>query len=224
MTGYHVKKKDKYYYKCRTIGCKNNKSAPKLNEQFAEVLGRYQVDSTYNEVMKFQMEKVFYTYNEEQINHTKILKKQITEIEGKVETVEEKWVLDKIAEATYTKYLKKYGEEKAAVQKELENCSLDSSNLEKCINYTIEFSDNPLRMWRLGDYLEKQEIQKMVFPDGIVYNRKTDTVRTPRVNIFFKINSLLSKGCAKNKKPDKESKRLLSDLVPRAGVPCFLNL
>ena len=37
----------------------------------------------------------------------------------------------------------------------------------------------------LGNYGEKSRLQKIIFPEGISYDRKTDRVRTPRVNSFF---------------------------------------
>ncbi len=38
FTGYLVKKKNLYYYKCRTTGCRCNKSAKQMHELFTEYL------------------------------------------------------------------------------------------------------------------------------------------------------------------------------------------
>lgn len=43
FTGYIVRKKNLYYYKCRTIGCKCNKNAKQVNEQFARFLSNYSI-------------------------------------------------------------------------------------------------------------------------------------------------------------------------------------
>ena len=60
LTGYLVKQKGLYYYKCRTKGCGCNKSAKQLHEQFEYELSSYQVDSKYVDIIK---EVMIYTYD-----------------------------------------------------------------------------------------------------------------------------------------------------------------
>jgi len=43
LTGYIVKAKGIYYYKCRTTGCRNNKNAEKMHRLFEELLSQYTV-------------------------------------------------------------------------------------------------------------------------------------------------------------------------------------
>jgi site-specific DNA recombinase len=38
----------------------------------------------------------------------------------------------------------------------------------------------------IGNYGEKQQLQFLIFPEGILYNRKNDQCRTPRVNEVFR--------------------------------------
>jgi len=40
-------------------------------------------------------------------------------------------------------------------------------------------------MWQHGGYNEKQRLQYYLFPKGICYNRKTDSVRTEKYNSLF---------------------------------------
>ena len=46
FTGYIVKKKNLYYYKCNRIGCRCNRSANAMHGQFAELLKGYEVKQT----------------------------------------------------------------------------------------------------------------------------------------------------------------------------------
>ena len=69
LTGYFVKKKGLYYYKCRTKGCSCNKSAKALHATFTEDLKTYQLDPKYKDIIK---EVMTYTYD----NITKELRVQ----------------------------------------------------------------------------------------------------------------------------------------------------
>jgi site-specific DNA recombinase len=60
LTGYLVKKKGLYYYKCRTKGCSCNKSAKTLHTTFTDDLKTYQLDPKYKDVVK---EVMTYTYD-----------------------------------------------------------------------------------------------------------------------------------------------------------------
>ncbi len=40
-------------------------------------------------------------------------------------------------------------------------------------------------MWRSADYDDKQKLQYLMFPEGLLYNKEKRGVRTPRVNSLF---------------------------------------
>jgi site-specific DNA recombinase len=46
--------------------------------------------------------------------------------------------------------------------------------------------------WLSSDYNNKQLLQYMLFPEGVLYSKKNDGVRTPRVNGLFQAIPLLS--------------------------------
>ena len=47
-------------------------------------------------------------------------------------------------------------------------------------------------LWENGTYRNRQTIQIFAFPDGMVYNRKLDTVRTEKVNYIVSISSKMT--------------------------------
>ena len=55
-------------------------------------------------------------------------------------------------------------------------------------------------MWENGNLAEKRKIQKMVFSDGIEYDRENDEYRTFRVNSIFSAIASISGDLAQNKK------------------------
>lgn len=65
------------------------------------------------------------------------------------------------------------------------------------LDYTPKLSS----LWVNGNLNEKKKIQKMIFPEGIEYDCKTEQYRTLRVNSFFSYIPVIPKD-VDNKKPE----------------------
>jgi hypothetical protein len=53
------------------------------------------------------------------------------------------------------------------------------------MNTSIEIVSKMSEKWVLSDYVTKQHIQILVFPEGITFSKKKEEVRTPRINSLF---------------------------------------
>ena len=73
-------------------------------------------------------------------------------------------------------------------------------------------------MWENGNLAEKRKIQKMVFPDGIEYDRENDEYRTFRVNSFFSYIPVISKELGYKKTGKFRVKTKNSGSVLEAGL------
>ena len=86
------------------------------------------------------------------------------------------------------------------------------------------FAENISQLWVSSDFSYKQKLQYLVFPDGILYNKKKDTVRTEKVNELFAEISFLKWVLEGNKKGNLEKDCLKSSSVPGTGIepahPC----
>ena len=71
---------------------------------------------------------------------------------------------------------------------------LSSSNLEKMIDRGLEIAENISDNWVSGSFDYKKRLQNMIFPEGILYNKQIDAVRTPKTNSFLAIIPLLTGG------------------------------
>jgi site-specific DNA recombinase len=109
----------------------------------------------------------------------------------------------------------RFKEEKAVLQKELANSSNRISNLQKCIDSAINYSSKLNTLWTCADYHQKQQIQFLVFPNGIRYNRKKDESRTERVNSVFSYIVQLARVVEKEKSEHKEENFSVSAFVER---------
>ena len=64
----------------------------------------------------------------------------------------------------------------------------------------LQYAQNLRQLWVSSDYSEKQRLQYLVFPKGMMYDKQKDAVLTTRVNTLFGEIALLSSGSDRNKK------------------------
>jgi hypothetical protein len=74
-----------------------------------------------------------------------------------------------------------------------------SSNLEKVVEKGLQYAQNLRLLWVSSCYSEKQRLQCLVFPEGMMYDKQRDEVLTTRVNSLFGEIALLSSGFDKKK-------------------------
>ncbi len=218
MTAYHVHKKNKDYYKCNRLGCKNNKSVPELHELFVRLLGNYRVDEKTIAPMKVMLKMVFEQMGEFNKDDKKIFKKSLETIETKISKLEEQHVLGEVNRTLYEKYNTIYQAEKAGLIEKLGEMEFELSNLDEFINFALKISSKLPSMWSSANYSTKLQLQTLVFPEGISYSKKNDDYRTEKVNSFFSLIPLLSADCDKMKNGFDETFFKKSASVPRAGV------
>ena len=217
LTGYIVKRKGIYYYKCKTNGCSCNRNANVLHNHFEELISKYQVDSRLILPLKVQLQHTFEYFNKSNEDNTASLKYKLKTINEKIEKVEERFVIGEIDGELYQKFIKKFREEKDGIEQEIKKSCLNSSNLENYINQSLKLLANLNNIWVSGNYHLKQKLQKLLFPEGIVYDRKNDRVRTSKVNAFLELTHCISKESSKQKKGQKARNTYLSYPVTSRG-------
>ena len=202
MTGYLVKKKRIYYYKCRTKGCKVNRSAKGMHELFRNVLKTFQIGKEEVDIIKLQLEEQMAVFFKSQIENATSLKTKLTEIRKKLNAIEERFVIGEIDRTLYEKFRPKYEKECFEIEQELNKTGGYSSNLQKVIDFAVKICRNPFLLWDSGDLNSKRVFQNLLFPEGIYYNREFDRVRTPRINTFFSLIPELARVLNGQKKGD----------------------
>ena len=96
--------------------------------------------------------------------------------------------------------------------------STKASNLDECVNEALDHALNLRTAWGKSDYKEKQRMQFLVFPEGLFYSKKEDTVRTNRINSVFACIAQLSQELAKNKCGIPLLNMEYADLVAPRGI------
>jgi site-specific DNA recombinase len=64
----------------------------------------------------------------------------------------------------------------------------------------LEFSSELNIAWRSSEVSIKENIQKLIFPEGIYYNHKNHSFRTTKINSIFSCIAQLQSHTAKTKK------------------------
>ncbi|HSH67518.1 MAG TPA: recombinase family protein, partial [Bacteroidia bacterium] len=220
MRGYLVRPKQLYYYKCNTKTCRNNKSAQKIDEIFERILNKFSI-SLNDETLALLTNQMIADYNrlnEEKSNDRADLKRQVSEIENKLERLEERYVNEEINQELFKKYSEKYKMERIHIERELMKPGNEVSNLEKCVKMVIEFSSKLATVWRLLAYKEKMLLQKTLFPEGISYNKEKDQCRTTKVNSVILYFARLTGKWAEIKNGETKFLFDFPDYVPLTGM------
>ena len=88
--------------------------------------------------------------------------------------------------------------------------------------FGLEIKDNMLKLWQLGSLSQKKRVQAMIFPDGLVYDKKNDDIEPLSKNEFMFVFDLKSVGYEEKEKGQTLNFEDLSSVAP-AGVE-LLNL
>ena len=217
MTGYLVKKKGLYYYKCRTKGCRVNRSAKVMHKLFKKAISTFQVGKEELDIVKVQIEEQMAIFFKSKIDNAKALKAKLNKLKKKLDTIEERFVIGEIDRELYEKFKPKFEKEYFEIEQELNKTGSYSSNLKKVIHYTTKICRNPMLLWESSNLENKRIFQNMLFPDGIFYNHELDQVRTTRVNSFFSLIPELTRLTGGHKKEDSVNFDKIPALVTLVG-------
>ncbi len=200
FTGYLHRSKNLYYYKARDKGVGINISAKTLNQRFATLLKEFEYKEIYKPKLKAALMKGLEERLQDKITNKQQNKKRISELQTQTDKLEERFVLNEISKEQFEKFSQKFELEKRVLVEENDNCQMISSNLEKAVEKGLDIVQNISEVWSSSDYSMKQVLQYLVFPEGILYNKKNDTVRTLKINTLFNAIRYLSINSDENKK------------------------
>lgn len=145
------------------------------------------------------------------------IRKQLTELQGKLDSLEERYAIGEIEKEIYTKFSEKFKKDIHDLELEIQNPEISSSNLQKAIDKALMMSSKLDEIWAYGDLDQKRQLQNLVFPSGIGYNKQNDRVQTKRVNSIFSAIPLLTKDLDKIKNGELINFDHFSALVTPTG-------
>lgn len=197
LRGYVAKDTDTPYYKCNTLGCKCNRNANELNQQFMKRLNVYQVNGKCYKLIEHYLKHTFKQMNSSISENQSAEMARIIELNGKVERIEERYILEEITGELYQKYKQKFEIERDEIEGRMKKNTIELSKLDTFISFTFKAAENVRQLWEQGDYTQRQELQAAFFSEGISYNRQNDECRLGKPNYFLEHVADLSGEMAK---------------------------
>jgi site-specific DNA recombinase len=128
-----------------------------------------------------------------------------------------------MSKGTYEKLLSKFIKEKEEILGSFGNCSTSSSNFKNFLNKVVIFSSKVATGWDSSRVKIKENLQKVIFPDGIDYCTKKEAFRTTKVNLVFELNADLNNLSEDVINKQGGIKATLSSLVGKKGFEPDFN-
>ena len=216
MRGYIANSCDTPYYKCNTPGCKCNRNANDVNRQFENMLDGFKVNEENMPLLQEQFLLTFQEHNESLQENERAIISQLTDIRQKLERLEERFILEELTGELYSKYKAKFEKEIEEIEAQKASNKIEMSKLEDYIAFSLMCCSNLSKMWALGDYNQRQELQNALFEAGIIYDRKKDECRSTGDNEFVSACAVLSKDLSTFEPEDKKKAELSSVSANRA--------
>ena len=215
FTGYTTK--GNWYYKIKEGQRPVNVNARHLNGLFVTLLKQYEYKPQLRKKFEITITQKLKERLSDLTKDAATTKKKIAEKKALLEKIEHKFITDQISEEIYNKHSEKIKNEIAELSNESDTNLISGSNLEKAVVKCLAIAQDLSQAWLTAGYEDKQRLQRVIFPEGILFNKQKGVVRTPRVNSLFEAIAILSSDSSKNKKADPLKNRLQSNKVPRTG-------
>ena len=224
LTHYENKKKGLLYYKCNYCKGENlnaettMKSKKKgAHDSFIDTLGSFKIDDKVIPLFKEQLELTFKVMNEETQDEKARLDKNIRALESDFKIIKKRYALGKIEEEIFAELKEDHIKEITLLETKMGKCSSKLSNLTSYIDNSIEICNNIDLCWKNGTYKVKKDVQKLVFPEGVMYDKENESYLTTRRNAFFELTRSISESFSENKKGQTSNVLNLSSIVDRTN-------
>ena len=111
---------------------------------------------------------------------------------NQIETLEDNWAIetDSKKKDILWKKVMEYEQNLIEVQREIEKHNDNSLNLQYFLNNGLELVYNPLKLWELSELGDKKRFQKLLFPEGFVFDKENKVIEPLFINSMFILNPL----------------------------------
>lgn len=178
------------YYVCSHKGCKYNSSTKNVHEAFEEEVNKYSLSDKVSELLKLQLTITFDNMNKENKERAQSIKSNIKAKEKELEQVETNYALcsDAKKQEICIKVMTRLETEIRGLQVEYSKVNTEILNLDKFIDYAFAMRSNLFNLWELQGLEGRRRLQKLVFPDGFIYDKNNEHIEPRTVNQFFLLN------------------------------------
>lgn len=203
LTHYTNKKKHRDYYKCNRTGCCTNISAEILHSKYMELLEGYKIPSVLHDVIRQMILQLIDVNSSDVSERLVLLTKQYTENKNKLKKIKLRWATgDNDDKDAYKEALEITQEKIDNLEIEMNECKIFLSNHSWNINKVFTMCCKLGTLWIESSLELRQRLQNLLFPEGILWDKKIHNYRTIRENEALDVIRRITESC-KNKKEEK---------------------
>ena len=180
------------YYKCNKNGCKTNVAAPEMHMKYENLLEKYNLTKEVLTCFEGIIEGLFYKFGEDAIAEKRLLKKHMTEIEKDIKEARFRFGTGKIDSETFEVTIKELTHKRDILSVEIENIEKNLSNSHIKVSDVIETACDLSSLWHNSDLETRRQIQNLVFPHGVFWDKEISNYRTDLRNKIFDLIERLS--------------------------------
>jgi len=199
-----------FYYHCNH--CKKERyPASKVNAVFESILDDFKFTSKANELYRLIVKDLLSGDEQENERKKVKLKKEIEELNNRIEKLQDLLVDEKIDSKSYGTMFSRYSVKQEAVKVELDSLSVLDFQYKQWLKSGVSMLTDFQKHYNLSTIQEKKELISSIFPKNIEFDG--EICRTERINDVLRCILQIDKGLT-NKKRGQFSKYLsLSSLV-----------
>ena len=214
MTAYTNKKKKIDYYKCNEKGCCNNISAKKVHNLYEELLNQYSIPVALKQIFCRVIGDILNKDDLERRETLAALRKHNSELKNKIKNCKVKFGCGEIDEEVYTVTIETLQDKLAKNELELSKVKENLSNQDTAVQDIASTCCNLGSLWHNAELELSQKIQNMLFPNGILWDKKIGNYRTIDENKALAIILRLSGSCENKKEENSLENSSLVNLCP----------
>lgn len=184
FTGYIVKKKNLYYYKCNRIGCRCNRSAKSMHGLFAELLKSYEINSLFLSPLKEQFLHICEALNDSGKDDRLSMEQNLRTLNTKLGKLEERFAFGEIDREIFEKVGGKLKQEIKSINDELKRSGIELSNPAQLIDLLWKSFQISLISGFPGITMISENCRKCYFPVGCCLINNS-TIIEPGKSIAF---------------------------------------
>ena len=222
LTGYLVKKKGLWYYKCNTKGCGSNISAKELHRQYAEYLSEFKVPDDYIEPLTQWLHKTLQEYYAGIDSDIQSLKVQQADIKRQRREATTRFGIGKISGDVYKITCDNLDHTAMEIESSIADLVRKKSNQISNPKDAILIACNLPNYWNCAVLGQRLKIQKVVFPGIVSFSKETGFNRTAEANEALRVFRSFCDGYKRREiKKAENSEEFSTCVAPRGIEPRF---
>ena len=183
MTGYLVKKKRLYYYKCPTVACCNNRNADSIHRLFEKFLQTYSLKDHFLDPLKSNFQKTYESLTTPEKVVSMKLKSRHRKVIKEIKLLDECNAHGYVDQGVFNFTLSQLGKEKAEIENHLAMTVHEFRNTSLFLDKAVRECFSLSSLWNSLTCYGKRKLADIVFPDGLRYYRETDRLEVLSENL-----------------------------------------